>query len=419
MEELDDLLRGLGNPSSNDDTNTINMKELDELMSGLNDGARSAPKAQPKQAQSDDLDDLLSGLSDAPKPAASTTRAPAKAAAAPVAAPVKAAPAKQPAAAKVATEDLDDLLEGLDAPLPEKASQPAPRTSTTPVRSSGNPTNAGSKTSGSDVDAMFNSINASSRAPPPQQQQLKPAPSNSGPLRGTCAGCNQQIHGEVLQSMNKLWHPEHFVCGNCHTELGFSQFFEYEGMPHCEKCYKGLFCPRCAKCDLSITDRIITALNKKWHPDCFVCSTCTQPFPGGSFFERDGYPYCSDHFYTSSVPNCGSCNKPVRGECTNALNQAWHVECFVCQYCRKAFTDGAFFEHQGKPYCKLHYHANTGSVCGGCQKAITGRSVNAMGKNWHPEHFVCAFCVNPLGGGNYTEKQGKPYCAECHANLFT
>ncbi len=35
------------------------------------------------------------------------------------------------------------------------------------------------------------------------------------------------------------------------------------------------------------------------------------------------------------------------------------------------------------------------------------------------EHFVCAFCVNPLSGGNYTEKQGKPYCAECFANLFS
>ncbi len=101
--------------------------------------------------------------------------------------------------------------------------------------------------------------------------------------------------------------------------------------------------------------------------------------------------------------------------------------------------DGSFFESGGKPYCKLHYHAQTGSVCGGCQKAITGRSVNAMGKNWHPEHFVwcafqfefgffflcsdffffcSAFCVNPLGGGNYTEKQGKPYCKECFSNLF-
>jgi paxillin len=54
----------------------------------------------------------------------------------------------------------------------------------------------------------------------------------------------------------------------------------------------------------------------------------------------------------------------------------------------QAFVDGSFFESGGKPYCKLHYHAQTGSVCGGCQKAITGRSVNAMGKNWHPEHFV-------------------------------
>jgi len=268
---------------------------------------------------------------------------------------------------------------------------------------------------------MFNDINSSARAPS-GGGSYTPAPINntaaSGPQRGTCASCNNPIYGEVLQATGKSWHPEHFACGNCHQSLGTQQFFEYEGMPHCSNCYKGLFCPRCAKCDKPITDRIITALGKKWHPDCFTCSTCNQQFPGGSFFERDGYPYCSDHFYSNAVPNCGSCGKPVRGECTNALNQSWHVDCFVCQYCRKAFTDGAFFEVQGKPFCKLHYHANAGSVCGGCSKAITGRSVNAMGKNWHPEHFVCAFCVNPLSGGNYTEKQGKPYCGECFSNLF-
>ncbi len=33
-------------------------------------------------------------------------------------------------------------------------------------------------------------------------------------------------------------------------------------------------------------------------------------------------------------------------------------------------------------------------------------------------HRFSAFCVNPLGGGNYTEKQGKPYCKECFSNLF-
>ncbi len=77
------------------------------------------------------------------------------------------------------------------------------------------------------------------------------------------------------------------------------------------------------------------------------------------------------------------------GECTNALNQSWHVECFVCQvcvrllvaialtphvqYCRKAFTDGAFFEVQGKPFCKLHYHASAGSVCGVLSVCVRAR----------------------------------------------
>lgn len=240
----------------------------------------------------------------------------------------------------------------------------------------------------------------------------------SGPSRGICKGCNQPVHGEVLQASNALWHPEHFQCQNCATPLGTQPFFEYEGSPHCERCYKGMFMPRCAKCDKTIEDRIITALGKKWHPNCFTCSTCNQPFPGGSFFERDGFPYCSEHFHSNSRQICGGCQKPVVGETVNAGGQAFHPDCFVCNYCRKAFTDSSFHQVGGKVFCSLHYHAETGSICGGCQKAITGRSVNAMGKSWHPEHFVCGFCVNPLSGGNFTEKQGKPYCAECYSNLF-
>jgi len=92
-----------------------------------------------------------------------------------------------------------------------------------------------------------------------------------------------------------MWHPEHFACGNCHNELGTASFFEHDGMPHCERCYKGLFCSRCGKCDKPIMGSVITALSKKWHVDCFTCSTCNQPFPGGSFFERDGYPFCKQH----------------------------------------------------------------------------------------------------------------------------
>jgi len=236
--------------------------------------------------------------------------------------------------------------------------------------------------------------------------------------RGTCQQCRKPILGEIVQAMGNTYHPEHFVCGNCHESLGNRNFFPHNNIPHCDRCFSELYCPKCAHCDKPVLDRCITALGKKWHSEHFICTQCLKPFGSGNFFERDGRPYCEADFYAVFAPKCASCSEPIRGDCINALGSQWHPEHFVCQYCQKAFVNGTFFEHGGKPYCEVHYHNQTGSLCSGCGKPITGRCVNALDKKWHPEHFVCAFCMNPLAGGSFTEHNNKAYCKECHGKLF-
>lgn len=53
------------------------------------------------------------------------------------------------------------------------------------------------------------------------------------------------------------------------------------------------------------------------------------------------------------------------------------------------------------PYCETHYHAKRGSLCAGCSKPITGRCITAMFRKFHPEHFVCAFCLKQLNKGTF------------------
>uniref|UniRef100_W5M0Q8 LIM zinc-binding domain-containing protein n=1 Tax=Lepisosteus oculatus TaxID=7918 RepID=W5M0Q8_LEPOC len=36
-------------------------------------------------------------------------------------------------------------------------------------------------------------------------------------------------------------------------------------------------------------------------------------------------------------------------------------------------------------------------VCGACKKPIAGQVVTAMGRTWHPEHFVCTHCQEEIG----------------------
>ena len=46
--------------------------------------------------------------------------------------------------------------------------------------------------------------------------------------------------------------------------------------------------------------------------------------------------------------------------------------------------------------------------------------VQACGKLWHPEHFVCVNCDTHLGDGkvDYVEEDGDPYCAPCFETLY-
>jgi len=250
-------------------------------------------------------------------------------------------------------------------------------------------------------------------------------PNPSGPVaggaaglsRGICGSCGQPILGEVVQALGRMWHPEHFVCVSCRTPLGTASFYESQGSAYCANCWKTMFCPRCAHCDQPITDRCITALGKKWHPEHFICCTCLQPLTSG-FLEREGKPFCERCFYTAFSFKCAGCGQPIRGQYINAMGSKWHPEHFSCFYCHKSFNGGAYFEYQGKPYCEMHYHQMTGAICAGCGQPVGTRSIDALGKKWHPEHFVCAFCNSPLSGTSFKEQAGKAYCAACHAKLF-
>ena len=41
-----------------------------------------------------------------------------------------------------------------------------------------------------------------------------------------------------------------------------------------------------------------------------------------------------------------------------------------------------------------------------------------MYKKFHPEHFVCAFCLKQLNKGTFKESNDKPYCHDCFVKLY-
>ncbi|NXM43985.1 PAXI protein, partial [Gymnorhina tibicen] len=236
--------------------------------------------------------------------------------------------------------------------------------------------------------------------------------------KGVCGACKKPIAGQVVTAMGKTWHPEHFVCTHCQEEIGSRNFFERDGQPYCEKDYHNLFSPRCYYCNGPILDKVVTALDRTWHPEHFFCAQCGAFFGPEGFHEKDGKAYCRKDYFDMFAPKCGGCARAILENYISALNTLWHPECFVCRECFTPFINGSFFEHDGQPYCEVHYHERRGSLCSGCQKPITGRCITAMGKKFHPEHFVCAFCLKQLNKGTFKEQNDKPYCQNCFLKLF-
>lgn len=236
--------------------------------------------------------------------------------------------------------------------------------------------------------------------------------------KGVCAACNKPIVGQVIAALGRTWHVEHFVCAHCEQPLGTSNFYERDNQAYCEQDYHNLFAPRCAYCSGPIVDKCITALEKMWHPEHFFCAQCGRQFGDEDFHEKNGKAYCRDDYFQMFAPKCGGCGMPIMENYISALNRQWHPQCFCCWECQAPFGTGSFYDHDGLPYCETHYHAKKGSLCASCQKPITGRCITAMFKKFHPEHFVCAFCLKQLNKGTFKEQNDKPYCHPCFVKLF-
>ncbi|NXV74558.1 LPXN protein, partial [Atlantisia rogersi] len=257
---------------------------------------------------------------------------------------------------------------------------------------------------------------------------------------GICAACCKPIAAKALTALGKTWHPEHFTCARCGDELGSRPFFERDRQAYCEEDYHQAFSPRCAYCASPIREvsspcptqccpppatspclllqKVLTALDQTWHPEHFFCTHCGKMFGDDGFHERNGKPYCRQDFLAIFAPKCQGCERPVTDNYLSALQGVWHAECFVCTECLSSFDGGSFFELDGQPYCELHFHQRQGNICHGCGHPVTGRCITAAERKYHPEHFICAYCLGQLQKGTFHEHGNKMYCQACHAKLF-
>lgn len=171
----------------------------------------------------------------------------------------------------------------------------------------------------------------------------------------------------------------------------------------------------CHKCNEIITKRMITALGKTWHPEHFLCRHCETQIEDATFNIQDGEPVCSKCFVERYTQTCAGCKKPILERTICALGENWHEKCFCCDgACRKPLANQPFYERQGKVYCKQDYEDLFAARCAKCEKPITSDSaVVAMNAKWHRECFRCNRCENPITTQTFTVDGDKPVCPAC------
>jgi len=94
---------------------------------------------------------------------------------------------------------------------------------------------------------------------------------------------------------------------------------------------------------------------------------------------------------SSGPPACLGCGEPMSGKYVNALDGYWHMACFKCADCGDLVAS-KFYEFLGKPLCERDHYRRRDLICAQCDQPIKGRSLTALERVFHPEHFVCATC---------------------------
>ncbi|KAK0400028.1 hypothetical protein QR680_003317 [Steinernema hermaphroditum] len=173
-----------------------------------------------------------------------------------------------------------------------------------------------------------------------------------------CEHCKQQIRGAFVLATGLTWCPEHFTCANasCNRKLLDVGFVEENGKKYCEQCFERLIAPQCSKCRKPITADCLNALQKQWHPHCFVCAHCHKPFGNSAFYLEQGQPYCEEDWNALFTTKCVSCKYPIEAgdRWVEALGSAFHSNCFNCTACQINLEGESFYAKNGAPYCKAH-----------------------------------------------------------------
>ncbi|CAF0914906.1 unnamed protein product [Brachionus calyciflorus] len=207
---------------------------------------------------------------------------------------------------------------------------------------------------------------------------------------GVCTKCNQKIIGAEngLKSNDCLYHINCFVCHGCGYSLQDQHFYSMENKTFCEECYNRLL-EKCSFCLRPITERILRATGKPFHPECFNCIVCKKNLDGIPFtVDASNKIHCIECFHEKYAPRCFICRLPITPE--NGMEETvrivsmdknFHINCYKCEDCGVSLSSntentGGCFPLDDHIYCKS------------CSYQHLKNLVNAQGTSVFPNNLM-------------------------------
>ncbi|XP_068114174.1 zyxin isoform X2 [Hyperolius riggenbachi] len=196
-------------------------------------------------------------------------------------------------------------------------------------------------------------------------KEMDKQPSAESHTMDLCGFCGKGLSRTetVVRAGEHLYHVHCFTCSKCDQQLQGQQYYENKGRPLCEDCYQDtLEC--CAVCQKKITERVLKAMGKAYHPECFTCAVCHRPLQGEPFIvDQNNLPHCVADYHRRYAPRCSVCGEPIapepgRDETVRvvALDKNFHMMCYKCEDCGCPLSveadDSGCFPLDGHVLCK-------------------------------------------------------------------
>ncbi|XP_063292204.1 filamin-binding LIM protein 1 [Pelobates fuscus] len=239
---------------------------------------------------------------------------------------------------------------------------------------------------------------------------LAPTPSVQKPSAGNPIELNKSKNVPVSHTQQKTERS----ASDKQNQNGHTMKQDNEGSDICAFCHKAIL-PNVAA---------IEAMKKQYHASCFTCRKCHRLLAGQLYYQKDGQPIC-DHCYKETLEKCAKCQALITHHIVRAMGNGYHPECFTCVVCNRMIADESFaVDEYNDVYCAKDYYRKYAPICSVCDKPIIPRDdvdsykIECLGRNFHENCYRCEKChitlsLEPTESGCYPLK-GHIMCKPCH-----